>query len=304
MGTKNEINAYENLENNLISTFFWQFDFDREIYPSWFPKRKHDRSCCWTHMHEKIEVLAVEEGELLFYVSGVPYHLKEGNLLLINPFEPHSGSIPESCQRAAYRGVQLDIGMLRGISYSQLQTLTERLMSGMWFYPNLPTKGKEKQLHKLILSLFHDQKTLQDELMLLSDALRFLAVLGSPQLGTHELQNERSREFIQKTILYIQGRNMEHLTLSEVAKKFSYNKAYFSTLFKQHFRMTFTEFCLRYKIENAKECIRGGCYHLTEVCSRSGFHHYTYFYRKFKELSGVTPSEYVEQCKRDYQSQV
>ena len=299
MGLKKEVSAYEDLKNELVSTFFWKFDFDRELYPAWFSRRKDGKSCCFFHMHAKMEVLWVEEGELLFYVSGIPHNLKVGDLLLINPFEPHSGAILESCQCAAYRVVQIDLSMLRNFPSSYLQTLAERVMSGMWFYPNIPTMEQRKHLQKLIISLFSESKKAQDELILLSDALRFLAVLGSPRLGSHEVQNERSREFIQKTVLYIQSRDAENLTLGEVAKKFSYNKAYFSTLFKQHFHMTFTEFCLRYKIENAKEYIRGGCYNLTEVCNRSGFNHYTYFYRKFKELSGLTPSEYVEQCKRN-----
>ena len=51
-------------------------------------------------------------------------------------------------------------------------------------------------------------------------------------------------------------------------------------------------------IENAHALIRGGNRNLSEVAQLSGFNYYAYFFRKFKEVSGMTPGEYVAYCDR------
>lgn len=95
---------------------------------------------------------------------------------------------------------------------------------------------------------------------------------------------------------YIQGNDPHDITLETISHSFSYNKAYFTTLFKKHFGLPFTDFLNRYKIENAHALIRGGNRNLSEVARFSGFNYYAYFFRKFKEVSGMTPSEYIDFC--------
>lgn len=88
------------------------------------------------------------------------------------------------------------------------------------------------------------------------------------------------------------------VSLEAISRTFSYNKAYFTTLFRKHFGVPFTDFLNRYKIENAHALIRSGNRNLSEVAQLSGFNYYAYFFRKFKEVSGMTPGEYVAYCDR------
>lgn len=106
----------------------------------------------------------------------------------------------------------------------------------------------------------------------------------------------RSADFVRKCILYIQDSDPCTVSLDAISHDFSYNKVYFTTLFRKHFGISFTDFLNHYKIDNARAIIRSGNRNLSEVARLSGFNYYAYFFRKFKEVCGITPSEYADFC--------
>ena len=226
----------------------------------------------------------------IFYICNIHTHL-----LLINPFDPHSGYISDECRKLCYRVIQLEPNLFLEIPVAQIQRIFGDLLSGERKYPTVLKSENRFEIIQSVQKLFDDSRDQRDELTLLSDALRFLSLLGEPTSTENNRQSEASVEFIKQTISYIQNTDPKNLTLSVIAKEFSYNKAYFSSLFKQHFQMSFTDFCIHNKINNAKKMMQNGNCNLTEVCDRAGFNHYTYFYRKFREICGMTPSQYIEQ---------
>ena len=85
--------------------------------------------------------------------------------------------------------------------------------------------------------------------------------------------------------------------MEKAAEQQSYNKAYFTTLFKKNFGMSFIDYMNHYKITIAKELIENGNDNLTEVAELSGFNYYAYFFKKFKMNTGVSPSEFLQLCR-------
>ena len=101
--------VYENIAIQLIRICRFEFDFNQNAYPKWYPIVKGTRLCCHYHLHEKIEIILMDEGEAEFQVSERTYTLKKGDLLMINPFEPHSGFISNECDKAAYYVINIDL---------------------------------------------------------------------------------------------------------------------------------------------------------------------------------------------------
>jgi len=51
------------------------------------------------------------------------------------------------------------------------------------------------------------------------------------------------------------------------------------------------------RVEHAKRLIENGDAKLKEIVKEVGFNSYTYFFKVFKDISGMTPLEYEELCK-------
>ena len=244
-----------------------------------------------------MEIILVEEGGVVFQAGNKSYLLERGDMLLINPFEPHSGFIPDEYKRTVYCVVNLDNESFRAVPVASLQSIFEELTNGSGVYcmDNYDSDTKAQMLDCLrkVISLDSEETRLTQ----LGYMFNFLGLLGAPIPVDRAKESRRSAKFVKETVLYIQNTPSHEISLDAVAKLLSYNKAYFTTIFKKNFGMSFTDYVNNYKIEKARELIRNGNYNLNDVATKSGFNYYAYFFKKFKLITGVSPSEFVEQCR-------
>jgi AraC-like DNA-binding protein len=84
----------------------------------------------------------------------------------------------------------------------------------------------------------------------------------------------------------------EPLSLDELANAASYSKYHFVRAFAQAYGETPRAYLTRRRIERAKDLLRAANLTVTEVCMLVGFESLGAFSSRFKELVGVTPSEY------------
>lgn len=98
--------------------------------------------------------------------------------------------------------------------------------------------------------------------------------------------------FVTQVITYCSKHFDSIIFADEVAEELGYSKDYFGKLFKQHFDITFHDFYLKIKIEHAKELIRTGNYKTYEISEILCFSSVDYFTKVFKNVTGMTPSEY------------
>ena len=258
---------------------------------------KDTRLCCHYHLHERIEIIVVDEGCVTFQVNGRQYELFADDVLFINPFEPHSAFIPRGCNRTVYHAINLDPNSLKEIPCKSFQRILDDLTNGKKAYFNvLPDKSPRKEVLNNLKGLISGGTEL-DELHRLAHMFHFFSLLGEPFSIGNETENKRSSVFIKTVVLYIQNTPPQEISLEAIVSTLAYNKAYFTTLFKKNFRMTFTDYVNNYKIELAKGYIRNGNYNLNEVAVNSGFNYYAYFFKKFKVITGISPSDFVEQCR-------
>ena len=96
----------------------------------------------------------------------------------------------------------------------------------------------------------------------------------------------------QKVIFYIENHFTEDITLSEIAKKFGYNEKYLSHTLHELTGTHFRKLLTIYRINKAKELLSISNSDVAKIALDSGFSAINTFNRTFKELTGVTPSEY------------
>lgn len=84
----------------------------------------------------------------------------------------------------------------------------------------------------------------------------------------------------------------EELDIQSLAAGLGYNDYYFSKKFKQETGVSIKEFALKQKIEKARVLLRSSTLTIQEIAETLGFHSQNYFGRQFKQLVGISPTEY------------
>lgn len=84
----------------------------------------------------------------------------------------------------------------------------------------------------------------------------------------------------------------ENINISYLSELCDISEAYFRRIFFKSFGVSPIKYINTLKIERAKELINSGMYSINEAATESGFHDDAYFSRKFKEVTGYSPSEY------------
>ena len=283
--------------DRLIRVTYIEFDFEKRIYPSWYSVIKGTRMSCHYHLHQNMEIIIMKEGHVEFQVSGTKYDLYSNDVLVINPFEPHSAIVPKDCDRTVYYALNFDMSRLTGVPSEKIKKISDTLINGNAVYSNIPRKEIRKDVFDSSMEIARISK--DDDLLQLSALLKIFSVLGVPELSVSDKENKRSDDFIRTTIAFIQGTPLQNVSLDAISDQFSYNKAYFTTIFKKNFGMTFIDYLNNYKVNVAKSHIRNGNYNLNEVAELSGFNYYAYFFKKFKSIVGVSPSEFVDACRQN-----
>lgn len=84
----------------------------------------------------------------------------------------------------------------------------------------------------------------------------------------------------------------ENLTLRVIARQMFLNSSYIGRMFKAQEGIAFNDYLLKVRMEKAKELLRSRELKIYEVAKRVGYQEVDWFYKKFKEYTGVSASSY------------
>ena len=104
--------------------------------------------------------------------------------------------------------------------------------------------------------------------------------------------NNKEDFVIKKAKEYIRNNYRDTITLNDVSAYVYLNPNYFSTLFKSKTGITFRQYLRDFRIQTSKELIRHGKLKIYEVADAVGYPEPAHFVRAFKEVQGISPTEY------------
>lgn len=93
---------------------------------------------------------------------------------------------------------------------------------------------------------------------------------------------------------FIEQNHSKRISLSHIAGRFNMNPSSFCRFFKSRTQKTFSQFLIELRVARACELIREGALNATETCFESGFTNLSNFHRQFKNIIGMTPTEYKD----------
>lgn len=103
--------------------------------------------------------------------------------------------------------------------------------------------------------------------------------------------NNSESSFLANIDRYLAENVKRKITREEVAKKFFLDPFYFSRYFKKISGYTFSEYSMKFKIDEAIKLMHGNM-SLSEIAESLGYNNYKYFVNHFKRVTGKGPSEY------------
>ncbi|PRX72383.1 substrate-binding family protein [Cohnella sp. SGD-V74] len=109
---------------------------------------------------------------------------------------------------------------------------------------------------------------------------------------------ERPPSKVRQAVDYMREHYSDKITRDSMADMLRLNPEYFSVLFKKETGAGFSEFLNRLRIEKAKELLFLGRRGVHDTAIEVGYADGFYFSRKFKELTGETPTAFIGREKR------
>ena len=253
------------------------------------------------HQHPEIQVTLIEKSTGSLVHGDYLGHFEPGDFFVIGPNVPHvfrnddlyynselrARSITVFFDRATFGEAFLNLPEAKGLR--ELIALAER---GMRL--KSPHTREVAQLirrlewaqgiSRLVLVL-----QLVDALMQ-SDAYELLNTEGSFR-HVDEVEGKRLNDIFRFTM----ERYNQPIRLDEVAAIANMSPSAFCRYFKQHTRKTYLEFLNEYRIGQACKWLMAGHRSIAQICYDAGFNNLSNFNRKFKEVTGNTPSGYMKQ---------
>lgn len=241
------------------------------------------------HWHASVEIFAVMEGNLTFFLNEQEYCMQAGNLIIINSNEIHSIFAPEKNLT-----VVMQIPLKEFADYFTADHFIRFSGIGNKRNPELV------QLIEHLYSLSQKRGTGYEYQMLsVYNEIRYLLVCDYRISKVHEseLQSSRHMETLSKITTYMREHYREDLKLSGVAATFGYSDAYLSRMFRKYAKVNFKSYLQDIRVAYAYQDLINTDHTISRIALDNGFCSSRGFAKDFKRRYGVLPNEVQKQKK-------
>jgi two-component system response regulator YesN len=107
-------------------------------------------------------------------------------------------------------------------------------------------------------------------------------------------KNNKNRIQIAKVVAFVSENYNKDISLKDVAQKIYLTPNYIGNIFKCITGESFTDYLTRIRMEKAKELLSVPENRISEVSDAIGYSNIAYFCTRFKNMYGVSPSEFRE----------
>ena len=195
------------------------------------------------HWHRSIEIFAVRQGQLDFFLNEKKYVLAAGEFVLVNSNEVHAIHAPLPNETIV---LQIPLGVFADY-YTEEQFI--------WFSHS--GKEDDRQVFSLLETMFvaYGEKQTGYELKMLSCfyQLEYLLVTRYRKLevGEEILKNNKQLKRLGRITGYLKEHYTEDVSLEKLAGIFGYSPAYLSRMFQKYAKINYKEYLSSVRLEHA-----------------------------------------------------
>ena len=245
------------------------------------------------HWHSNIEIYVCLQGQLDIEVEGTDYPLTIDDVLIVASNESHE----IICDHPNTAAAVIAFGYnLLGSSHSEMQNVS--------FEHTFFNLGDETISEKILRPLSQIKDILLDakEESVAQDweirsCLYAIAAYLSTHKHTRKVSKERQArakqlENMYGVMNYIAKHYREQITVDDAAAIAGYGKFYFCRQFRETTGMTFHRYLNYYRVSMACQYLEDASVSTAIIAERAGFASAKMMSRLFREILGITPTEY------------
>lgn len=236
------------------------------------------------HWHRSIEIFAVFEGTLAFFINEEEYPLGSGEFILLNSNEIHSISSPEANRTIV---LQIPMNVLQNVETG----------GGLILFTHSP-KRQDSKIMELIGSMYQElqERGSEYEWKVQSDFFMLVYLLLTKyrkrEILPEEIRHYRKLNRLSTITGYIRENYTKELSLEMVADRFGYSPSYLSRMFRKYAQTNYKTYLQNVRIEYGFRELANTDHTIGEIALNNGFPNQKAFTREFKKKYGILPSEY------------
>lgn len=261
---------------------------------------KHSRFTAYPkHIHPWIEFNYMYSGSCIQRVNGIEVSLKKGQMLLLDQNTCHELPVlgeDDILLNIIIMKNYLTTGFFNRISQKNIlsqffiEAITEGLAHNRYlFFPSEHSRKLPLLIQEFFCEIYDPSDYAADTLNSLFSLISIELVKIYQAAATVRIPPEKSSAL---SILQYIGENYRTATLRDAASRFNLNPNYLSNLLKKQTGHSFKELVQQQRMNTARQLLSNSALPISEVAYRSGYENTTFFYKKFREATGVTPADY------------
>lgn len=251
--------------------------------------RNHREVKYGRHMHGEFEVIYLFDGEQGIIVNDLEYTLHKGDCAVIFPNLPHEYTKPHFVKKYNNAADCAIIFIPAAAVYSMFPDTHAS-------YPDNCFVGADIMHENAVLAFdkIFEETTINAQIgwayIILSHTV--------PVLMKRSLSEEQDADVISRLLSYISLNFKKSLTLDIISEELGINKYYISRIFSKRIKMNFRTYIGTLRANYAAELIKISDDNLEDIAEEAGFESLRSFYRVFREIFNVTPSQYRDMIRK------
>lgn len=245
------------------------------------------------HFHPELEVLYIVTGEADVTIEDMRYQMEKHDVIAVNPGLPHTVKSSEG-------------SVVCSVTYSS-RMLAETLGSEYGFFEcnsvcgNSPYYGEVGNIMEEIICEFlrHSRKTqcrMTSLLYQLLDCLTEQFMQAQTFISVEGDEDARYR----KVLGYVNRNFQTSISLSDLAAQMYLSSSALSRFFKKKSGMYFVDYVNHVRVRYASQELIYSEKNITKIAVDSGFSNLSVFNRAFRDITGLTPTDYRKQKQELY----
>ena len=240
------------------------------------------------HWHRSVEIFALFEGELEFYINEIRYPLQPGEFMLVNSNEIHSILSPKKNQT-----VVLQI---------PLATFEKYYTDERFIYFSHSSRLQDEEVMRLIREMYlaYQEKKCGYELKVQSQFYMLVYLLVTKyrktEMNEDLIRHNKNLNKLSAITSYMKENYKKELSLESLAKTFGYSPTYLSRMFQKYAKTNYKTCLDNIRLEHAAKDLMNTEITIGEIAFNNGFANSKAFAKVFQAKYGMLPSEF-RKCK-------
>jgi len=243
------------------------------------------------HYHDYHQIILILNGTLQVFQNGMQYEAGPGHIVLFSCYENHSiKSLP-----AYYERYVLHISPSADSSKNRLYSLLSNRPSGFHNIIDISSQlGDFERIFAQITGEYHSKEQLSDDMQaLLVNELLIKIYRRLPELS-HFLEAENF-EMISELQRRFETHYEEAYTLEELSREYNVSVSLLSHQFKKLTGSSVMGYLLSCRMAAAKNLLAQTTLSIGAIVDKCGFSDSSNFSRTFKQMNGISPSDFRKQ---------